>query len=290
MKREDVNQNRRQLLKWLAGSPALACAGLPLFSAPQTVRRYAGKGDGLIASPEDAINVFDFERIAESVLPPAHWGYMATGTDNDATIQANRDGFLKWRLRPRRLVDVSKIDMSVDVLGKRWPTPIVIAPTSSNVAFHRDGEIAVARAAKAKKHLQVLSNVASTSIEDVNAARGEPVWFQLYPIASWDVTKSVVSRAEKAGCPAIVLTVDLLGGSNRETLKRFAMKDTRDCTACHGDERQHTPNYDGLERPANDTYQTTLTWDFARRLRDSTSMKVLIKGIVTPEDAGREGP
>ncbi|HSF17543.1 MAG TPA: alpha-hydroxy acid oxidase [Vicinamibacteria bacterium] len=284
MKRPNKTESRRQLLKFLAGSPALAYVGFPAFTTMQSTRRYAGRGDGLIASPDDAINVFDFERVAEKVLPAAHWGYLATGTDDDLTIQANRDGFTRFQLRPRRLVDVREIDMSVDVLGTRWPTPIVIAPTGSNGAFHADGEIAVARAAKAKTHLQMLSNVSSHSVEDVNTARGEPVWFQLYPRATWDVTKAVVSRAERAGCPAIVLTVDLLGGSNRETVKRFAMKDERECSVCHL-EKRNTPNYDGLELPDNDDYPESLTWDYVRQVRDHTTMKVLIKGIVTAEDA-----
>jgi isopentenyl diphosphate isomerase/L-lactate dehydrogenase-like FMN-dependent dehydrogenase len=101
----------------------------------------------------------------------AHWAYLATGTDDDGTIRANREGFNHWALKPRRLVDVSKIDGSVTLFGARYPTPIVINPVSSQKAFHPLGEIAVARAAKARNHLQVLSTVATTSIEDAIAAR-----------------------------------------------------------------------------------------------------------------------
>ena len=99
-------------------------------------------------------------------LPPAHFGYMATGTDDEMTLRANREGFRKFELRPRRLVDVSKVDMSTEILGAKYDSPIVIAPTGSNRAFHADGEIAVARAAKTGNHLQILSTVATTSIED----------------------------------------------------------------------------------------------------------------------------
>jgi isopentenyl diphosphate isomerase/L-lactate dehydrogenase-like FMN-dependent dehydrogenase len=243
-------------------------------------------GDGPIARPEDALDVFDFEAVAREVLPPAHWGYMAGGTDDDMTIQANREGFTRYRLRPRRLVDVREIDTSVEILGRTWPTPIVIAPTGSNRAFHAEGELGVARAARAKGHLQILSSVSSTSVEDVVEARGEPVWYQLYPRYSWEVTRAVVERAERAGCPAVVFTVDLLGGSNRLSMKRLAKEDERECSACHGEEgERNTPMYDGLDMPGESDYVQGLTWEFVDRLRSHTSMKVLIKGIVTAEDA-----
>jgi isopentenyl diphosphate isomerase/L-lactate dehydrogenase-like FMN-dependent dehydrogenase len=282
--------SRRSFLKFLAASPALACVGLPGLVAEalasQSTRKFAGLGDGLVKSPEDALDVFDFEAVARAELPPGHWGYLSTGVDDDATIQANRDGFGEFQLRPRRLVDVRRIDMSTEILGKKWPTPIVIAPTGSNGAFHTDGELAVARAARAKNHLQILSTVSTTSVEDIIAARGEPVWFQLYARYSWEVTKALVTRAERAGCPAVVLTVDLLGGSNRITVKRFAKKDDRECSACHVEGQRRTPNWDGIEIPVGENdYVQGLTWDFVKQLRDHTSMKVLVKGIVTAEDA-----
>jgi 4-hydroxymandelate oxidase len=278
-----VCSGRRSFLRFLATSPALA----PFLF--QSTGRYAGRGDGPIASPTDAIDVFDFEKLAQKTLDPAHWGYLATGTDDDATLRANRQGFDRFQLRPRRLVDIRHIDTSVELLGRTWSSPIVIAPTGSNRAFHPDGELAVARAARAKGHLQVLSTVASTGVEEVSQARGEPVWFQLYAGYSWEVTRALVARAEKTGCPALVLTVDLLGGSNRETAKRFAMLDRRECASCHpqsfSDFIRSKPMYDGLEI-ANDTdYARGLTWEFVRRLKDATSMKLLIKGIVTSEDA-----
>ena len=281
----DRIEARRRFLRFLLSSPALALAGAS-GALGQSTLRYAGLGDGPISSPEDALDVFDFETVARETLPPAHWGYMSTGTDDDATIQANRDGFTRFQLRPRRLVDVRRIDTSTEIFGRTWPTPIVIAPTGSNQAFHSEGELAVTRAAGAKKHLQILSSVSSTSIEDVVAARGEPsVWYQLYPRKDWEVTRAVVARAERAGCPALVLTVDLLGGSNRLTMKRFAKRDTRECAACHIDGERRTPMYDGLDLSGESDYVQGLTWEFVDQLRASTSMKLLIKGIVTAEDA-----
>jgi isopentenyl diphosphate isomerase/L-lactate dehydrogenase-like FMN-dependent dehydrogenase len=253
----------------------------------------------LIAAASEALDVFDFEPVARKKLPPAHWGYLATGTDDDETIRANREGFARWDLHPRRLVDVTRIDTSVKMIGTTWETPIVINPIGSQRAFHPEGEIAVARAAKARGHLQVLSTVATSSIEDVIAARGAPVWFQLYGRTDWNETKQMVKRAETAGAPAVVFTVDLIGGSNRETMLRAQTVDTRNCENCHGGGRPR-PGIEGGGMPQDTRRKpmvagivasngardvVPMTWDFVKRLRDSTSMKVFIKGIVTREDA-----
>jgi 4-hydroxymandelate oxidase len=283
---------RRQFLRYLAASPAFPYLNLP-------ASWFGGQDEELIASPKDAVNVFDFEPVARKKLPPAHFGYLATGTDDDGTIRANREGFTRYSIRVRRLIDVSKIDMSVGLLGAKWETPIVLCPVGSQKAFHPEGEIAVARAAKTKKHLQVLSTVTTSSVEDVNAARGEPVWFQLYHRQDWNQTRQMVKRAEAAGCPAVVFTVDLLGGSNRETLVRAARRDTRQCASCHLG-GSPAPGRSGRVEEADNRRRPMLaqiapgpavpevgtpTWEFVKRLKDSTGMKVLIKGIVTREDA-----
>lgn len=313
MSRCDDALSRRKFLRFAAASPLVAAAGIDLELLSGLLAgtpRERAKGLGLlqqatqepdlIASPADALDVFDFEPVAKKKLPPAHWGYLATGTDDDATIRANREGYAHWDLRARRLVDVSKIDPSVEILGVKWPTPIVINPVGSQKAFHPEGEIAVARAAKAKNHLQVLSTVATTSIEDCIAARGASVWFQLYHQEDWNQTKQMVKRAEHAGAPVVVFTVDLIGGSNRETMVRSRATDTRTCTNCHlggapmpGATGRVNELRDNRRKPAiadlkPDTPSPevgTPTWDWVKRLQDSTSMKVFIKGIVTREDA-----
>jgi isopentenyl diphosphate isomerase/L-lactate dehydrogenase-like FMN-dependent dehydrogenase len=253
----------------------------------------------MIGSAREALSVFDFEPVARKKLPPAHWGYLATGSDDDGTIRANREGFSRYSLRMRRLIDVSKVDTSIQMLGVKWDTPIVICPVGSQRAFHPEGEIAVARAAKAKGHLQVLSTVSTTSIEDASAARGMPVWFQLYHRQDWNQTRQMIKRAETAGCPAIVFTVDLLGGSNRETMRREALRDERDCAKCHAGGRPapgvsgQIDDRDNRRKPMVAEFAAgtpvpevgTPTWDFVRRMRDTTSMKVFLKGIVTREDA-----
>ncbi|MFZ2508572.1 MAG: alpha-hydroxy-acid oxidizing protein, partial [Steroidobacteraceae bacterium] len=167
-------QTRRRVLQSMLAGPVLAGLG-------PTVRALGQDEDALITVADQALDIFDFERAARGILPPAHWGYLATGVDGDETLHANRAGFANYSLRVRRMLDLSKIDMSVNLFGTTWETPIFLDPVGSQRAFHAEGELAVARAARSKKHLQVLSTVASTSVEDVTAARGAPIWYQLYP-------------------------------------------------------------------------------------------------------------
>src|SRR4029453_6589202 len=105
-------------------------------------------------------------------------------------------------------------DLRLELFGETYPTPIVLAPTGSNRAFHEDGELAVGRAARQGDHLQMLSTVATTSIEQAMEARGRPLWFQLYPTNDWQVATALVRRAEKAGVGTIVVTVDVLARQN----------------------------------------------------------------------------
>src|SRR5262245_50883131 len=180
--------SRRRFLKFLsasplAASPALARAADTLLAPsrlPDPIVWGSMRMDELIASPRDAINVFDFEPVARKNIPPAHFGYMASGIDDEVTLRANREGFLTFQLRPRRLVDVSKVDMSTEILGVRYDTPIIVAPVGGQKAFHPEGEVAVARAAKPGNHLMILSTATTSSVEEAIQARGAPIWFQLY--------------------------------------------------------------------------------------------------------------
>jgi hypothetical protein len=153
----------------------LAANVIPEGKALANLEMLQQSGD-VISSPDQAFDVMDFEPAARKVLPPAHFGYLATGVDDDGTVRANREGYSRLQIRARRLVDVENIDMSVRILGTTWSSPIVISPVSSQKAFHPEGDVAVARAARAKDHLQILSTAATSSIEDVMAARRAPVW------------------------------------------------------------------------------------------------------------------
>jgi isopentenyl diphosphate isomerase/L-lactate dehydrogenase-like FMN-dependent dehydrogenase len=191
----------------------------------------------------------------------------------------------------RRLIDVSQVDLSTEIMGTQWKTPIVIAPVASQKAFHPDGEVAVARAAQAKGNLMILSTVANTSVEEATQEAGGPIWYQLYPTNDWNITSAMLKRAEDAGCPAVVFTVDLQGGSNRETLRRLRKVDYSPCGKCHDQDDdfayyRRKPMFDDLDLSNLERHiPSSLTWEFVHRLKDTTSMKVLIKGIVTREDA-----
>src|SRR5213083_1372632 len=169
-------ENRRRFLQFLAASPLAGAAGygwaqlLPKSRVSDPAMWAPLEPDKLIKSPKEAINVFDFEPVARQNVPPAHFGYMASGIDDEVTLRANREGFLKFQLRPRRLVDVSKVDTSTDILGVKYASPIVLAPVGGQKAFQAEGELAAARAAKVGNHLQILSTVTTSSVEDVIAA------------------------------------------------------------------------------------------------------------------------
>jgi 4-hydroxymandelate oxidase len=296
-----VSDNRRKFLRYLALSPALAtpallrASGWNVFGSAMRGGKALGTLESLgqaalITSAEQALDVMEFEAVARKTLPPAHFAYLATGVDDDATVGINHEAYSHLEIRSRRLVDVSKIDASIRLLGATWETPIFLCPVSAMKAFDPEGEVAVAKAARSKHHLQILSTVASSSVEEVTTARGEPVWQQLYPTNDWNVTRAIIKRAEAAGSPALVFTVDLHNDSNRETIARARRVDDRDCSACHekgfvGYARTK-PMFDGLDlSKVTGLHAPSLTWDFVKRLKDATKMKLLLKGIVTREDA-----
>jgi 4-hydroxymandelate oxidase len=305
--RDAQRAQRRALLRYLAASPllaglgTLACGSPDADDAPVTDRfGTLGEPDQelgeVIIDAEQALDVFDLRVTAERTLPPAHYGYIATGVDGDVTLRANRSAFDRLQIRNRRLVGVENVSTATTLLGTAMETPILVMPTGSQRAFHPDGELATARAAKSQKHLMMLSTVSTTSVEDATAARGEPIWYQLYPTSKWEITQKLLRRAEAAGCPVVVLTVDLPVSSNRLSLSRWIKRDRRDCTQCHasGDAygSQNTsftrkPMFDGTGLQDSDFNTPMLTWEFVDRLKAATPMKVVVKGIVTAEDAAR---
>lgn len=266
--------HRRRFLRFLAASPLFAEA-------------WAQQTWPVITSAKDAVDVTDFEEAARKVLPPAHWGYMASGVDDDFTQKMNREGFKRFQLRPRRLVDGSKPDLKTEIFGVTWETPIFLCPVGGQRMFHPDGEIAVARAARAKKTTQILSTATSTAVEDVAHALGSPLWYQLYMPNRWEGTEKLVRRVEEAGCPVLAWTVDELQGRNMETAERFRRLDTRDCVSCHATARggrrpDDMPMFKGIPGGMN---PATATWDYVDRLKKLTKMKLLLKGLDTREDA-----
>src|ERR1051325_1357867 len=204
---------RRDFLRFMGATPLLAMADEP--------------------SAKDALSVLDFEPLAQKALPPAHWGYMSTGVDGDVTVRMNREAMGHYQIRARRLAGVEKPELSFELFGRTWHSPIYFSAVSAQRAFHPEGELASARAAKAKNVVQMLSTVASTGVEDVAKALGEPPWYQLYMPTTWNETEKLIRRVEAAGCQVLAWTVDTLGGRNAETALRLARTDSRKCLTCH---------------------------------------------------------
>ncbi len=280
MRQASTLASRRDFLRFLAASPALCVAGQAL--GQDALDLYAPQ---VIEKASDAINVFDFHEVVKQSLQAAHYTYMASGSDDGGTVRANREGFGKVRLRIQRLTDVRNIDTSIELFGERYPVPIMIAPCGSQKAFHPQGELAVARAARSRGVEQMLSTVASTGIEDVNAARGRPVWYQLYPDENQAATDALVQRAERAGCPVLVVTIDNII-RNRDAVRRFRRDGNPDCQSCHAADAgviPMKPMLTGL--PGWTGSRLFMDWEFIDRLKASTTMKVVLKGVVTAEDA-----
>src|ERR1700678_1336777 len=150
----DQATSRRKFLQFLAASialtytDALACAEtlVPKNKLPDPLMWAPLDANNLIKSPKDATYVFDFEPVMRQNVPPGHFGYMASGIDDEVTLRANREDFKKFQLMPHRLNDVSKVDTSIELFGTKYDSPICVAPPGANQFFYPDGELAVARA------------------------------------------------------------------------------------------------------------------------------------------------
>jgi isopentenyl diphosphate isomerase/L-lactate dehydrogenase-like FMN-dependent dehydrogenase len=275
-----MNTHRREFIQFLAASTVLAPSVRAWAQQVANSRELPA-----LMSARDALQVTDFEEPARRMLPPAHWGYMASGADDDVTLRENVEAFKRIGLKPRRLVDVSRPDLSTEVFGVRWETPLFLCPVGGQRTFHREGELATAGAARNRRHTMILSNVTTYSVEEVARPLGAPPWHQLYMPLKWDETERMVKRIEDAGCPVLVWTVDLLAGRNTPTMTRFARQDTRDCVSCHTGGAGvpiFRPMYEGMEGRFNPPDATWATFD---RLKNMTRMKVMLKGIDSAEDA-----
>jgi isopentenyl diphosphate isomerase/L-lactate dehydrogenase-like FMN-dependent dehydrogenase len=234
------------------------------------------------------INLNDYETVARARLDASVWGYVAGGAGDEITLRENLAAFGRLRLLPRVLVDVSTVDQSTTVLGRRIAQPLLLAPTAFQSLVHPDGELAVARAAAAAGTVMVVSTMSGYRLEDVAAAAPGPKWFQLYCYRDRTVTERFVERAEAAGYSAICLTVDLPRVGRRERDLRNEFQLPSDIWP---------RNFDGLiDLTAQDAAQAfaeyihrlvdpSLTWGAVDWLRAKTRLPVLLKGILTPADA-----
>jgi 4-hydroxymandelate oxidase len=290
-KSESANTARREFLKFLAASPYVAALGGVTAFLERSGLAFAQNGRpaaDIIASPAEALNVFDFEEPAHRKVNPGHWAYMASGVDDDATLRANRDGFKHIELRPRRLRDATKVDMHVELFGTTYNSPIFTCPTGGEKSFFPEGELAVARAAKAHGTLQVLSTMTSVAVEEVNKELGRPVWQQIYAPSTWDACQKLLQRVQNAGVSVIALTVDNTTGRNSETFLRTRPKDLSQCKTCHedgaGPSMKERPMFNGIDMTGVRAPNPAMDWAFADQIRKFWKGKFIIKGVDTRED------
>ena len=287
----NVSTARREFLKFLAASPYVAALGGVATVVRETAfAQSSQEGTEIIGDPAQALDVFDFERAAERKVQPAHWVYMKSGVFDDATLRANREGFKHIELRPRRLRDATKVDMRVDLFGTTYASPIFTCPTGGEKSFFPEGELAVARATKARGTMQMLSTATSIAVEDVVKAHGQPVWQQLYAPTSWEVCQKILERVQATGVSVIALTVDNTTGRLSETYLRERPKDLSQCKSCHGDSEPGTaikehPMYDGIDMTGVKRSDPSMDWAYVDRIRKFWKGKFIIKGISTREDA-----
>jgi 4-hydroxymandelate oxidase len=295
-----IRAARREFCRFLAASPLLAVGGLAAWD-----RAYAGQIGSdelgafyvpdapLIESAQDAVNVFDLEAVARHKMPPTHYANIASGAGSGRTLIRNREAFNRFGIQSRRMIGVSRIDTGLELLGTRLAYPIMLSPVGGQKVADPEGELATARGAAAQNANMIMSTFSSTAIEAVATARGAPLWYQLYPSSEWRVTQALVRRAEKAGCPVIVCTVDGFG-ARREVLELYRRTDTRVCASCHGTNVPVTPNYDpyarapmfdGLDMRGVSQLGAAIDWAFMGKLRQLTDRKLVIKGILAAEDA-----
>jgi 4-hydroxymandelate oxidase len=244
------------------------------------------------SAASDLVCLDDYEHCARARMTPAAAGFLASGVGDEITVHANREAFTRIRLRPRALVDVSRLDTRVRLLGRDHALPIVLAPTAYTGVFHSEGERAVARGARDAGVTYTVASFSTTAIEDIRAESAGALWFQLYMLSDRGLMREIMARAEAAGCEAFCLTVDhpVPGARNQERRARFELP--------NGLRRVHLDKLGDaagrLGRPVaggrdlyNPLMDATVTWKDAEALVASTRLPVLMKGILDADDAER---
>lgn len=216
------------------------------------------------------LSLFDFEAEARTRISHGAWERIQGAAADEITMRWNREAYDHIRLKPRILVDVSKLDTRVNLFGQELPFPIILAPTGAQRFVHPEGELAVARGAAAAQAVLCISSSASMRVEDIAKAATGPVWFQLYVQKDRGFTRDLVQRAEGSGCRALCVTVDSpsFGARNREDRAKGELPE------------RELPNLKG-----KDYLDPALTWKDIEWLRGFARTPVVLKGVLNPDDA-----
>jgi 4-hydroxymandelate oxidase len=225
----------------------------------------------------EPLNVYDYEQLARTRMNAAAWGFYQGGSDDEITLKANCSAYQRIRLRPRVLVDVSDCNAETTIMGIPVQMPIMVAPTALHRLAHPEGELATAQAAGTAGALMVVSTGSSYSLEEIASVATGPLWFQLYIYRDLSVTVKLLKRAKAAGYRAIVLTVDSprVGRRERDLRNNFCL-----------------PSHVQMANFADEAWKgglrgerAPITWETLHWLQSETSLPLILKGILTAEDA-----
>ena len=263
------SRSRRSFsLGLLAGG--VTAAWKPVLGYPNRVQ---------IETLRDVLNVGHLDMAARRTLSAEAYHFIVGASDDLLTKSANREAFDRVRIRPRRLVDVRTVDMSVELFGQTLKSPILLAPTGDQRRVHEEGELAVARGAAKQGHLLIAAMMSNFSLGEI-AAAGGPQWLQLYPTPNRDFMVKLVRDAERAGCTALVITIDGPTRGNNEAFRWFLMhKEDSDTPRRFG--LGNFTDFDGAMSVGDPSF----TWEDVDWLSQQTELPVVLKGIVTAEDA-----
>jgi len=279
--------SRRGLLRSagvIAGAAALASTTegeqSPALNQP------TGKARG---EPTDPLDIPDFERAARAVMSPMAWEYVSGGAADEITLKWNHKAYEHIRLKPRALVDVSRLDTRVRLLGRELRFPILLAPTAYQKLSHPDGELATAKGAGAADATMVVSTMSNVTLEEVAAVATRPLWFQLYVQPDRQLTRELVRRAEAAGYQALVITVDapVLGPRYRELRANFRLPPGLERANLRGHAAANGSYHPSEQSIFSETLDPSLTWKDIDWFRSITKLPILLKGIQNSADADR---
>ncbi|MGH3038312.1 MAG: alpha-hydroxy acid oxidase, partial [Gaiellaceae bacterium] len=230
------------------------------------------------------ITVSDYERLAEAACEPGHWGYVVGGAGDEITLRDNMEAFRRRALRPRMLVDVTEVSTRTSILGSEIAMPLGVAPTSLQRVAHPDGEGALARAAAAVGTVYTLASLASVRPRELAEAAPEALrWFQLYLSRDRGFTSELLAEAAEAGFTALVLTVDLPAAGPRERDLRSGFTLPSDTPTPNLPQELVGTEY--FHDTLGKIVDTSLTWRDLEWLRSECRLPLVVKGILTAEDA-----
>ncbi|CAL7949813.1 unnamed protein product [Xylocopa violacea] len=240
---------------------------------------------------QQMVCVEDFEKYAYSHLTPSVRDYYNSGAGEQFSLSLNKEAFKRFRIRPRFLRDVSRRDISTTILGEKITMPLGVAPAAMQRMAHPEGECANARAAQAAGTIYILSTISTSSIEEVAEAAPKAIkWFQLYIYNDRNVTRNLVSRAERAGFKALVLTVDapLFGDRRADIRNKFSLPTHLRLGNFEGEmsvKINTAKSGSGLSEYVMNLFDASLSWDDIKWLKSITKLPIVLKGILTPQDA-----